>query len=81
VATSILTPPSTKTEHLLAALRAARGWQHRALAEATETAIADVARWTADDLDALAPDHRRAVEALLSVDSTLPWWTRSHRDF
>jgi ribosome-binding protein aMBF1 (putative translation factor) len=78
VATSIMTPPSTATEHLLAELRAARGWQHRALAEATETAVNDIARWSADDLDALNPDHRRQVEAVLSVDSTLPWWTRAH---
>jgi hypothetical protein len=66
---------STRT--LLGALNCSRSWQRAAIAESTETAISDVARWTADDLDALAPDHRRTVEETLSTSSTRPWWTRS----
>jgi len=69
------------TRYLLSELRAARRWQRDAIAELTETDLNDVARWTADDLDALQPDHRRAVETILSTASTLPWWTRSHHDF
>jgi hypothetical protein len=75
---TVLTPASTKTEHLLAALRAARGWQHRAIGEITETPVDQVARWDANDFDHLNPDHRRQVEAILSVASTLPWWSRAH---
>lgn len=75
---SALTPPRVATAYMLAELRAARGWQRHAIAETTETAINDVARWTARDLDALDPDQRRQVEALLSVSCTRPWWARSH---
>jgi hypothetical protein len=77
--TSALTPPRTSTEYLLSELRCSRGWQRRALAELTETPVDQVARFDADDLDALAPDHRRAVEEILSTSSTTrPWWTLSH---
>jgi hypothetical protein len=76
--TSIMTPPMTKTDRLLAQLRSSRGYQRRAIGEIAETAVDDVARWDADDLDALAPDHRRAIEALLSVSSSQPWWMREH---
>ena len=55
-----------------------RGWQRCRIAEITETDTDDVARWKAGDLERLEPHHRRAVEALLSVDGTLPWWTRAH---
>jgi hypothetical protein len=78
VATSIMTPPSTKTEHLLAELRAARGWQRHAIAEITETPVNAIVRWTARDLDALNPDHRCQVETILSTSSTQPWWHRAH---
>jgi hypothetical protein len=59
-------------------LIAARGWQHRAIGEITETPVDQIQTWDADDLDHLNLDHRRQVEAILSVDSTLPWWSRAH---
>jgi hypothetical protein len=78
VATSILTVPTVSTAYLVHELRAARGWQHRAIAEIAETAVDDVARWDADHLDHLAPHQRRQVETILSTASTQPWWHREH---
>lgn len=78
MAASSLIPPAVSTAYLVSELRAARGWQRDAIAEATETAVEQIARWTAVDLDNLEPHDRRQVEAILSVDSTLPWWTRVH---
>jgi hypothetical protein len=78
VATPMMTPASVDTDLLAHELRASRGWQRRRIAELTETDTDDIARWDADDLDRLEPHHRRAVEDVLSVSSTQPWWTREH---
>jgi hypothetical protein len=75
-----MNPPSTATKHLLAALRASRGWQHRAIAEAVEVPVDRVPQWGHDDLDRLDPAQRRNVEEVLSTSSTRPWWSREHHD-
>lgn len=78
MAVSMMTPPAVSTRYLLSELRCSRSWQRAEIAEATETPVDQVARWDEHDLDALSPVERRQVEALLSVDSSQPWWSRSH---
>jgi hypothetical protein len=78
MAVSALTPPAVSTPYLLSELICSRSWQRHAIAEATETDLNDIARWTETDLNALQLDQRRAVETLLSVSTTVPYWERGH---